>query len=358
MKKRSDAGNIKDTMKKSNTGKKKDTENKRDIKKNGTENNRKWLYYGIQLILFVIMLVMLGKIVNHLVDERKSRKFADNLEQAAFSGMEEAENGGKAQAGESGKVSGAGTEAAEAGNGSETPGAGTEKTAGENGRISGAGTANIGGSPDEGTAKPGKEQQDSQIRETLNFDAIWEIGEAAVAWLYSPDTRINYVVAQGEDNDYFLHRLLSGGDAKEGTLFVDFRNSPDFTDSNTIIYGHNMKSGSMFGSLHRYEKQEYYEEHPVMYLYVPGNRYTLELLAGCYVGVENPIFSALPPSEEERDSILYQAYHNSTFVSGITAGKEDRLVTLSTCAGDDTLRYVIIGRIAEEYLQKEENPVQ
>ena len=199
---------------------------------------------------------------------------------------------------------------------------------------------------------------DSRIRETLNFDAIWEIGEAAVAWLYSPDTRINYVVAQGEDNDYFLHRLLSGGDAKEGTLFVDFRNSPDFTDSNTIIYGHNMKSGSMFGSLHRYEKQEYYEEHPVMYLYVPGNRYTLELLAGCYVGVENPIFSALPPSEEERDSILYQAYHNSTFVSGITAGKEDRLVTLSTCAGDDTLRYVIIGRIAEEYLQKEENPVQ
>lgn len=332
MKKRSDAGNIKDTMKKSNMGKKKDTENKRNIKKNGIENNRKWLYYGIQLILFVIMLVMLGKIVNHLVDERKSRKFADSLEQAAFSGMEEAENGGKAQTGESGKVSGAGTEASATGNGSEATGA--------------------------GTAKPGKEQQDSQIRETLNFDAIWEIGEAAVAWLYSPDTRINYVVAQGEDNDYFLHRLLSGGDAKEGTLFVDFRNSPDFTDSNTIIYGHNMKSGSMFGSLHRYEKQEYYEEHPVMYLYVPGNRYTLELLAGCYVGVENPIFSALPPSEEERDSILYQAYHNSTFVSGITAGKEDRLVTLSTCAGDDTLRYVIIGRIAEEYLQKEENPVQ
>lgn len=329
MNKKSDAGNIKDTVKKSNTGKKKDTENKRNTKKNGTENNRKWLYYGIQLILLIIMLVMLGKIVNHLVEERKSRKFADSLEQAAFSGTEEAtlESGG-------------------------------EVRPGENGRISGAGTANIGGSPDEGTAKPGKEQQDSKIRETLNFDAIWEIGEAAVAWLYSPDTRINYVVAQGEDNDYFLHRLLSGGDAKEGTLFVDFRNSPDFTDSNTIIYGHNMKSGSMFGSLHRYEKQEYYEEHPVMYLYVPGNRYTLELLAGCYVGVENPIFSALPPSEEERDSILYQAYHNSTFVSGITAGKEDRLVTLSTCAGDDTLRYVIIGRIAEEYLQKEENPVQ
>lgn len=329
MNKKSDAGNIKDTVKKSNTGKKKDTENKRNTKKNGTENNRKWLYYGIQLILLVIMLVMLGKIVNHLVDERKSRKFADSLEQAAFSGTEEAtlESGG-------------------------------EVRPGENGRISGAGTAKTGGSPDEGTAKPGKKQQDSQIRETLNFDAIWEIGEAAVAWLYSPDTRINYVVAQGEDNDYFLHRLLSGGDAKEGTLFVDFRNSPDFTDSNTIIYGHNMKSGSMFGSLHRYEKQEYYEEHPIMYLYVPGNRYTLELLAGCYVGVENPIFSAIPPSEEERDSILYQAYHNSTFVSGITAGKEDRLVTLSTCAGDDTLRYVIIGRIAEEYLQKEENPVQ
>lgn len=223
MNKKSDAGNIKDTVKKSNTGKKKDTENKRNTKKNGTENNRKWLYYGIQLILFVIMLVMLGKIVNHLVDERKSRKFADSLEQAAFSGMEEstAGNGGEVQLGENGKVSGAGT-------GEATLESGGEVRPGENGRISGAGTAKTGGSPDEGTAKPGKEQQDSKIRETLNFDAIWEIGEAAVAWLYSPDTRINYVVAQGEDNDYFLAPPVKRWGCKGGNSVRGLPQQPGF----------------------------------------------------------------------------------------------------------------------------------
>ena len=100
-----------------------------------------------------------------------------------------------------------------------------------------------------------------------------------MAWLYSPDTRINYVVAQGEDNDYFLHRLLSGGDAKEGTLFVDFRNSPDFTDSNTIIYGHNMKSGAMFGTLANYAKEDYYKDHKNIILYTEECQRNYEVIA-------------------------------------------------------------------------------
>ena len=70
-----------------------------------------------------------------------------------------------------------------------------------------------------------------------------------MAWLYAPSSGINYVVAQAEDNDYYLHRLLNGTEAKAGTLFMDYQNHSDFSDWNTMIYGHHIKNGTMFASL-------------------------------------------------------------------------------------------------------------
>jgi len=78
-----------------------------------------------------------------------------------------------------------------------------------------------------------------------------------VAWLYAPGSGINYVVAQAEDNDYYLHRLLNGTEAKAGTLFMDYQNHSDFSDWNTMIYGHHMKNGTMFASLVKYQDQEF-----------------------------------------------------------------------------------------------------
>lgn len=182
----------------------------------------------------------------------------------------------------------------------------------------------------------------------IDFDSLRSISEDAVAWLYAPGTKIDYVVAQAEDNDYYIHRLLDGTAAKGGTLFADYRCSADFTDWNTVIYGHHMKNGSMFAGLMDYRDPDFYKEHPVMYLYVPGKRYMLELIAGYTTNVEDMIFS-LPATKTERDEILDHACKNSSFISGITAGGGDKLVTLSTCSYVYTdARYVVIGRIVEE----------
>lgn len=187
-----------------------------------------------------------------------------------------------------------------------------------------------------------------KIPTAVDFKSLQKVSKDAVAWIYDPGMVINYPIAQAADNDYYLRRNLSGGASSAGTLFMDYRNSADFSDWNTLIYGHNMKSGTMFASLLDYRMPDYYEEHPVMYLYVPGKRYKLELIVAYTTDVNDAIYQ-FPATEEEREAALNRAYRLSNFESGIRPGKEDRLVTLSTCSyAYDDARYVVIGRLVEE----------
>lgn len=242
------------------------------------------------VLLGIAVLVLLWKIAGYLIDERKSIVFWEDLQDTVIASDEEEQD-------------------------VETEDDGTEEI---------------------------------EIPEFIDFDRLHEISKDAVAWLYSPGTKLNYVIARAEDNDYYLHRLLDGTTASGGTLFEDCRNSPDFTAWNTLVYGHNMKNGTMFAELMNYRNPAYYEEHPVMYLYLPGKRYRLELIAGYTTTVEDIIFS-VPATKEERDAVLKHADRVSSFISDVTAGAQDKLVTLSTCSyAYDDARYVVIGRIVED----------
>ena len=86
----------------------------------------------------------------------------------------------------------------------------------------------------------------------VDFDVLSKENQDVIGWLYCPDTSINYPVVQAADNEYYLHRLLDDSKNAAGTLFMDYRNSADLSDWNSVIYGHNMKNGSMFGSLPDY----------------------------------------------------------------------------------------------------------
>ncbi len=162
-----------------------------------------------------------------------------------------------------------------------------------------------------------------------------------------PGGGINYVVAQAGDNDYYLHRLLNGAEAKAGTLFMDYQNHSDFSDWNTMIYGHHMKNGTMFASLVKYQDQEYYEKHPVMYLYTPGQRMKLEILAGYTTDIEDSVYT-IPTTKEGRDELVKHVLQKSNFTSKASVTGEDKLVTLSTCTYEyENARFVVIGKIAE-----------
>lgn len=180
---------------------------------------------------------------------------------------------------------------------------------------------------------------------SVDFDKLKNKNQDVIAWLYIPDTVINYPVLQGFDNNQYLRTTLEGKRQTAGSIFIDYRNDKAFSDYNTIVYGHNMKNKSMFGTLSSYEKQSYYEKHPVIYLATPEKTYEIELVAGFKTTTESEIYTR--PSDFEETKALYATAKNkSSFKADSEIQEGDRLITLSTCSnGEDNSRYVVVGKI-------------
>jgi sortase B len=188
-----------------------------------------------------------------------------------------------------------------------------------------------------------KETEAASIPITVNFEALWEENPDIVAWLYSPDTPINEPVVQTTDNDYYLHRLPDGSTNAAGTLFMDYRCTSDFSDENCIIYGHNMKNNSMFGTLDLYKEQDYYESHPLLYLITPKASYIVELFAGYVTDTDSEIYVS-GQTPEELATLFSQARERSTFTSDVRWEEGEQVLTLSTCSYEyANARFVLLG---------------
>lgn len=189
------------------------------------------------------------------------------------------------------------------------------------------------------------ESQPGTVPITVDFEILQSENEDIVGWLYCSDTEINYPVVQSRDNNYYLHRLFDGTWNMTGTLFADFRNAGDFSDRHTVIYGHNMKNKSMFGTLPEYRSQEYYEQHPVWYLLTPTQNYKIELCAGYVTPADSEIYN-LENSKEERERILETALEQSCFKANVSVSGQDNLITLSTCSYEfENARFALTGRL-------------
>jgi len=182
----------------------------------------------------------------------------------------------------------------------------------------------------------------------IDFKELESIGKDAVAWLYSPGTAIDYPVMKAQDYDYYLRHLPDGTLNANGSLFIDYNCASDFSDPLTVIYGHHMMSGSMFASLNGYKKQQYYQEHPCMYLYTKQGNYRIDLLYGCVIGAGQWREQAFMFAENINALLAYGEYH-TTFESDAVYSGGDRIVALSTCSYEfDDARYVVIGILRAE----------
>lgn len=182
---------------------------------------------------------------------------------------------------------------------------------------------------------------------SADFEALQKENPDIIAWLYSEGTPINYPVVQAEDNNYYLRRLTDGSYNSNGTLFLDFRCRSDFSDFSSVIYGHRMKSKAMFGTLPEYAEQEYYDEHPVMYLLTPQADYKIELIAGFMTSSDSEAYDQ-PGSESQRQSFLDNAVNNSLFQSSFEYSTDDRFVCLSTCSYEyENARLMLVGKLVK-----------
>ena len=202
--------------------------------------------------------------------------------------------------------------------------------------------------PSAGISEVSEEDLPPQPPIRVDFDALREENGDVVAWLYCPDTPINYPVVQSADNAYYLHRLLDGRENAAGTLFMDYRNTEDFSDWNSVIYGHNMNNGSMFGSLRNYREQTFADAHSELFLLTPDKNYAITVLAGFVTSADAALYNALSPDEEEKARLIEAWMDASDFSSGIEPTPEDHFLTLSTCSYEyNDARYVLVGVLME-----------
>ena len=175
---------------------------------------------------------------------------------------------------------------------------------------------------------------------------IWSsYGENFRAWISSPNTPINYPVMQGSNNTYYLNRLPDGTYNACGSIFMDYKNAPDLSDDNTILYGHYMQGDVMFGTLNYYRKSGYYNQHPYMYLSTDKESYRIEIFTGFLIDASDYLPMRFDVSEEKLE-YMERMKQSSDFLSDVIPLQEDRFVTLVTCNGSwETARYALIGRL-------------
>lgn len=186
-----------------------------------------------------------------------------------------------------------------------------------------------------------------QFTGVVDWKALKKVNPDVQGWLYQKDTVINYPVVQGTDNDTYLHTRFDKQWSGGGTLFVDCRMEKDFKGFNSIIYGHHMKDGSMFRSIRGYTKEDgYYDKHKTLELATPHGNYHLVVFSAFITKATDEDTYKMTYDEAEKQAYIDRAWERSELPitrDSVDVTKNDRLVTLSTCAYDyEEARYIVM----------------
>lgn len=167
------------------------------------------------------------------------------------------------------------------------------------------------------------------------------------AWITIDDTHIDYPVVQGKDDMEYINKDVYGNFVLSGAIFLSHDNSGDFSDSYSLLYGHHMDNGAMFGDVEKFEKEDFFTKHTSGTLYIPGSDYKIEIFA-CVTAdaYDNVIYN--PSSFKTGDNTSLLSYIKSKAVQyrdiQLTGG--DRIIGLSTCADAETNgRIILFGKL-------------
>ncbi|MCQ2555375.1 MAG: class B sortase [Clostridia bacterium] len=185
-----------------------------------------------------------------------------------------------------------------------------------------------------------------EIGLVVDFDALLNKNKDVIGWVYLEGTKINYPVAQSSDNNDYLRTGVDRRYSWYGTPFADMKCDGIAGSLNTIIYGHNMNNGMMFGSLVNYRKQSYYDEHKELVILTPEKNYRLVIVSANVVSAYHEIYSRV--NGEACYNTICELKAKSDIKTGVEISKDDRFVTLSTCSlAYDDARQLVIGKLVE-----------
>ena len=189
--------------------------------------------------------------------------------------------------------------------------------------------------------------------EELSFDELAGINPDIYAWIYVPGTNIDYPVAQHPTDDtFYLSHNVYGEYQFAGTIFSQSMNRTDMTDPVTVMYGHNMLNGSMFATLHRFSDQDFFDEHTTCFIITKDKLYTY-LIYAAYVYDNRHIMNSFNFDDEEVlmdyfNFTLFPRTYSGLVRNGISLDKDSRIITLSTCTGNSSQRYLVQGVLIDE----------
>ncbi|MFI3177165.1 MAG: class B sortase [Eubacteriales bacterium] len=193
---------------------------------------------------------------------------------------------------------------------------------------------------------------DGEVEEAIHlidFQSLQEINEDVYAWISIPGTNIEYPVLQHDyDDSYYLNYNIDGTYGYPGCIYTESVNNKDFQDNNTVLYGHNMKDGTMFAGLHDFQDGTFFEENRFIYIDTPEKVLTYEIFAA-YVYDDRHILYSFDFADEKvyadyLEGIFERRSMSDNLNTSIEITSEDKVITLTTCISNQpNNRYLVQG---------------
>ena len=196
--------------------------------------------------------------------------------------------------------------------------------------------------------KPETAEEDPYVS-PVDFESLWEINPDVIGWITVPGTDIDFpILMSRDDNGWYLTHDIYGEELVSASIFIENYNRPDFSDFNTVVYGHNMNDGSMFGQLHRFEDPDFFAENRTFTVYLPDRELTCRIFSARFVGDEHILSVCRNGDRESCEAYLKDIFgdreENANTDRSSPVTPDDRIVTLSTCDRYNAdRRYVIYG---------------
>ena len=196
--------------------------------------------------------------------------------------------------------------------------------------------------------------QDIEVSDTLTddvrrnlIDSAQSLNNAypdAIGWLYIPDSAINYPIMQGSDNDFYLHHTHDGSSLKSGSIFLDYRCKNRFMNPLNIVYGHNMRNGSMFAGLLKFADSAYFDSHRYGWIATPETAYRIDFFSCAKADMNDELYDDSTPVSQWIPHIA----DRSAVFRDADFSEDDRFISLSTCSYEfENARTILTGKLVE-----------
>ena len=269
---------------------------------------KKWnIYKVLSIILAVVLLVLAAVFVKQKLDQRAEEKALQEMADGTISYGDDSAYG--------------------------------------DGSADSAGSSGSSGDADE-DAKSHKLDVDIPEKD-IDWKELQKENADIYAWIYIPGTQVDYPVLQHpKDDTYYLNHCVDGKEGYPGCIYTESINKKDFSDRNTVLYGHNMKSGSMFGSLRSYRDSTFFDENKYCFVYLPNGKVLAYQLFGAYEWENTHIidqyrFQTDAQLQEYLDEVFALRDMNAHFAENVEVTGKDHILTLSTCVTGTSKRYIV-----------------